>query len=259
MVFDAEFDAYKRGPDRASPVWRVTAGLAIAAGLAVVVVVWWAMATVANWNLPTPIAASEGVLPETLSAGVAAAKTADPVIEAKRFEAPATKAVPNEPSVYNWDSEFDRTAGMLVPPKDFAADGAATAFRAPAPRFAAPELGASIPALPPPPPVAAAPRSVAAESALEAALTPDKPALAMHEAIAGHRKAPAQEHEPLLAAAAKPHKAAGAGYYTEKLIEQGDAGAIKFRLVRRKCTPPNMVDVCFMPAENRRSILVQRW
>ena len=45
MVFDAEFDAYQRGPDRASPAWRVTAGLAIAAGLAVVVVVWWAMAS----------------------------------------------------------------------------------------------------------------------------------------------------------------------------------------------------------------------
>jgi hypothetical protein len=47
--------------------------------------------------------------------------------------------------------------------------------------------------------------------------------------------------------------------YVEKLVEQGDAGEIRFRYVRRNCTPPNMVDVCFMAAANRRSIVVQRW
>jgi hypothetical protein len=253
MVFDAEFDAYQRGSDRASRPWRVTAALGIAAGLAVVALVWWAMATVADWNLPTPVVASAGVLPDTVSVEGAAARTEHLVIQ-KASEGPLAQTAPQEPSVLNWDSEFDRTAGMLVLPKDLAPDGATTAFRAPTkPLAASPEPVAALLPVPPQPPA-----PDATVSTPEGALTPDKPASAMHEAIAGHRKALAQEHEALLAAAAKPHKTAGSGYYTEKLIEQGDAGGIKFRYLRRKCAPPNMVDVCFMPAENRRSIVVQR-
>ena len=256
MVFDAEFDAYQRRSARASRPWRVTAGLGVAAGLAVVALLWWAMATVAEWNLPTPVVASADVLPDTASAEVAAARTESPAIRAKEFEPATTKRVPQEPSLFNWDSDFDRTAGMLGLPKDFAADGATTTFRAPArPPAARPEPFA---APPPPPPDATALRSDRAASTPEAALTSDKPAPAIQEAIAAHRKAPPQEHEALLSAAAKPHKAPASGYYTEKLIEQGDAGGIKFRYLRRKCAPPNMVDVCFMPAENRRSIVVQR-
>src|ERR1700722_5713673 len=121
MVFDAEFDAYQRRSDRAFRPWRVTAGLGAAAGLAMVVLVWWAMATVAEWNLPTPVVASTGELPDTASAEVAAART----------------GVPQEPSLFNWNSEFDGTAGMLGLPKDFAADGATTIFRAPARPLAA--------------------------------------------------------------------------------------------------------------------------
>jgi hypothetical protein len=45
----------------------------------------------------------------------------------------------------------------------------------------------------------------------------------------------------------------------EKLVEQGDAGDVTFRYRRRNCTPSNMVDVCYMPLENRRGIVVEHW
>jgi len=47
-------------------------------------------------------------------------------------------------------------------------------------------------------------------------------------------------------------------YYIEKFVEQGDAGEVKFRYRRRICEPPNMPDVCFMPQESRRNIVVER-
>jgi hypothetical protein len=68
-----------------------------------------------------------------------------------------------------------------------------------------------------------------------------------------------QKPERSHAAMPRSHKPAARPTYIEKLVEQGDAGEVRFRYVRRNCTPPNMVDVCFMPAANRRSIIVQRW
>jgi hypothetical protein len=53
-------------------------------------------------------------------------------------------------------------------------------------------------------------------------------------------------------------KTAARSYYVEKLIEQGDAGEVKFRYRRQPCEPPNMPDVCFMPQESRRNIVVER-
>jgi hypothetical protein len=61
------------------------------------------------------------------------------------------------------------------------------------------------------------------------------------------------------APAAKVHKLGARPYFMEKLVEQGDAGDITFRYRRRNCTPPHMVDVCYMPPENRRNIVVERW
>lgn len=63
-------------------------------------------------------------------------------------------------------------------------------------------------------------------------------------------------HSP--SATIKPHKLARP-YYVEKLVEQGDAGEVAFRYRRRNCTPDNMVDVCFMPRENRRNIVVEHY
>jgi hypothetical protein len=66
----------------------------------------------------------------------------------------------------------------------------------------------------------------------------------------------------------KPESAAGATsnstkppaqtYYVEKIVEQGDAGEVKFRYRRQPCEPPNMPDVCFMPQSSRRNIVVER-
>jgi hypothetical protein len=59
--------------------------------------------------------------------------------------------------------------------------------------------------------------------------------------------------------APKPHRIAARPSYTEKVVEQGDSGAVTFRYRRQVCAPPHMVDVCYMPAENRRNIVVERW
>ncbi len=47
--------------------------------------------------------------------------------------------------------------------------------------------------------------------------------------------------------------------YLERVIDQGDAGDLKVRYVHRRCGPSHMIDVCYMPAANRQSIVVQRW
>jgi hypothetical protein len=61
------------------------------------------------------------------------------------------------------------------------------------------------------------------------------------------------------APAAKFHRLASRATFLEKTVEQGDSGQVSFRYRRRNCTPPNMVDVCFMPAENRRKIVVEQY
>jgi hypothetical protein len=65
--------------------------------------------------------------------------------------------------------------------------------------------------------------------------------------------------DPPRAAAPKLHRLAMRPTYLERSVEEGDAGEVTFHLRRRACTPPHMVDVCFMPAENRRSIVVERY
>jgi hypothetical protein len=69
--------------------------------------------------------------------------------------------------------------------------------------------------------------------------------------------------EPTVAAAKtqppKPHRVVERPSYLEKVVEQGDAGEVRFHYRRQVCGPRHMVDVCYMPAENRRSIVVERW
>ena len=60
-------------------------------------------------------------------------------------------------------------------------------------------------------------------------------------------------------AAKPPHRIAARPSYTEKVVEQGDAGEVTYHYRRQVCAPPHMVDVCYMPAENRRNIVVERW
>jgi hypothetical protein len=64
--------------------------------------------------------------------------------------------------------------------------------------------------------------------------------------------------EPATVATSNSPKLAARSYYTEKLVEQGDAGEVRFRYRRQSCEPPNMPDVCFMPQESRRNIVVER-
>lgn len=64
--------------------------------------------------------------------------------------------------------------------------------------------------------------------------------------------------EPAVAATSNPTKLPARRYYIEKIVEQGDAGEVKFRYRRQPCEPPNMPDVCFMPQSSRRNIVVER-
>jgi hypothetical protein len=64
--------------------------------------------------------------------------------------------------------------------------------------------------------------------------------------------------EPAAVATPNSPKLAARSYYIEKLVEQGDAGEVRFRYRRQSCEPPNMPDVCFMPQESRRNIVVER-
>jgi hypothetical protein len=64
--------------------------------------------------------------------------------------------------------------------------------------------------------------------------------------------------EPAATAAPRSPKLPSRSYYMEKVVEQGDAGDVKFRYRRQSCEPPNMPDVCFMPQANRRGIVVER-
>jgi len=81
------------------------------------------------------------------------------------------------------------------------------------------------------------------------------------------QKRPAREPRPETAgasasaaavAAPSSPKFAARSYYVEKFVEQGDAGEVKYRYRRLPCEPPNMPDVCFMPQESRRNIVVER-
>jgi len=88
---------------------------------------------------------------------------------------------------------------------------------------------------------------------------------AMPEAIAPqlpgeNQRRQVQDLKPEPGAAPTPNslKPAARSFYIEKLVEQGDAGEVKYRYRRQSCTPPNMPDVCSMPQENRRSIVVER-
>ena len=85
------------------------------------------------------------------------------------------------------------------------------------------------------------------------------PALAGPSAQHPDRVRRDRKPDPPRAAAPKPHRLAMRPTYLERSVEEGDAGEVTFHFRRRACTPPHMVDVCYMPAENRRSIVVERF
>jgi hypothetical protein len=91
------------------------------------------------------------------------------------------------------------------------------------------------------------------------AKAPEPPALALPPpAESPKRQTRETAPEPAVVATPRSSKVPARSYYMEKIVEQGDAGEVKFRYRRQSCKPPNMPDVCFMPQANRRGIVVER-
>jgi hypothetical protein len=254
--FDAAFDPYEHGfaDDRAFSAWHLTAGLGAVATLATVGIVWWATATVSGWHLPSP-SAERALALEPERAAAAAAAFDPTAVVAKSDRAPATSSEPIGLRLSGWEADLDRTARAFVLPEDFAVDQIKPWPSQPASETRA-VLGEAN-AAPPPPVADRAPETDAPVA--------DSPVVPPHQSFAAHRRLASSEHDQQRerdqprTMSPKLHKVFARGTYTEKVVEQGDAGEVKYRYVRHACTPPHMVDVCYMPAENRRSIVVQRY
>jgi hypothetical protein len=243
---NAEFDPFEHGfpDDRSFSAWHLTAGLGAVASLATVGIVWWAMATVSSWHLPIPSA--DRALALEPQPAAAAAATSDPTtIVAKSDRGPAPRSEPMDWIFPGWEANLDRTAKTFVLPEDFAADQTKAW-----PNQAARESSA------PPREANAAPP--AADLAPET-YTPTHRTFATHRRLASVERDLPRERDQSRTTSPKLHKGFARGSYTEKVVEQGDAGEVKYRYVRRTCTPPHMVDVCYMPADARRSVTVQRY
>jgi hypothetical protein len=150
-----------------------------------------------------------------------------------------------------WEADLDRTARPFVLPEDFAADQIKPWPSQPASETRAVPSKAN--AAPP-----------AADRAPEAD-APVADSAVVHRTFSAHRRLASSEHDQRRerdqprATSPKLHKGFDRGTYTEQVVEQGDAGDVKYRYVRHACTPPHMVDVCYMPAESRRNVVVQRY
>jgi hypothetical protein len=193
--------------------------------------------------------------------------------EQTRDVAAALTAAPSEPGLSEWNSDLDWLSKKSMSSQTFVPNTKpfwheqTPDLPLPVPQTARsePETPRAAPVAPQPPVAReAAPepaRRAVHEAKHEAVPTePVKPQAARPEAT----KPEAARPEPAHAAAArqptpKPHRIAARPSYMEKVVEQGDAGDVKFRYRRQACTPRHMVDVCYMPAENRRNIVVERW
>jgi len=228
MTFDARFGGNIRGSadhETSLASWHLTAGLGTIAILACVGIIWWAMATVAGPNVYSPSPSAEGV------------RQSESVPAAARKSDRSNASEPTESRFSGWKDLFDRNAMISILPEDFTDNqAAAQRDRQPGPPRAAPPVTWSDPDEP-------WTKSILPPAAAEGR----RPRLADQKPDRSHAAMP------------KSHKPAARPTYVEKLVQQGDAGEVRFRYVRRNCTPPNMVDVCFMAAANRRSIVVQRW
>jgi len=216
--------------DSSATRWRLTAILGTVAILGSVGV--FAAATVADLNFERPAVSSDPSLPskgDNLAAAFASQKP--------------------DPQSSGWEFDFDwLTRGVPAAPVEDRKPGR--------PDDQPGGLLAAGPIAQPDRPVWQADRPV---------LEPDWAGRETTPAFAG-QSAQHPEHlrrdrkpDPPRAAAPKSHRLAMRPTYLERSVEEGDAGEVSFRYRRRACTPPHMVDVCFMPAENRRSIVVERF
>jgi carbonic anhydrase/acetyltransferase-like protein (isoleucine patch superfamily) len=223
MALDARFgESMRESADNEMSFapWLFTASLVLIAISASVGIIWWAMATVPSRNFYSPGPSAESV------PHAAAAKKSD--------RAAANASEPIESRFSGWEGLFNRKAMISILPEDFAENQTADQRnQQPNQPRAAPPI--SLPDLDEPETKSTLPQAPAEGRKLRLPV------------LKADRSTP------------KSHKMAVRPTYVEKLVEQGDAGEIRFRYVRRNCTPPNMVDVCFMAAANRRSIVVQRW
>jgi hypothetical protein len=228
--------------------WRFTAILGTVAILGTAGVLSWALVTVSDLKSePSERAAAPALPPSNeQSAGFAA----------------ALASAPSEPGLSGWNGDLDWLSKKSMSTQTFVAPQTLGDTAKPFWQAKAPDLP-----LPTPRATQSEPEGRQAQTAV-----PQPPVEHNVEHQAEHQGA-AEPHrraqhdpkpEPVVAAAAKaqppkPHRVAARPSYVEKVVEQGDAGEVKFHYRRQVCGPRHMVDVCYMPPENRRSIVVERW
>jgi hypothetical protein len=224
--------------------WRFTAILGTVAILGTAGVLSWAMVTDSDPKSEPSERAAAPALPlsSEQSAGFAA----------------ALAAAPSEPRLSGWNDDLDWLSKKAMSTQTFVTPKTLGDTAKPFWQAKAPDL-----------PLPAPPRSRSEPEDQQAQIAVPQPPVehqAEHQGAAEpHRRAQHDaKPEPVVAAAAKaqpakPHRVAARPSYVEKVIEQGDAGEVKFHYRRQVCGPRHMVDVCYMPPENRRSIVVERW
>ena len=176
--------------------------------------------------------------------------------EQTRDVAAALAAGPSEPGLSEWNSELDwLSKKAMAAPQGFR-ETAKPFWQAQAPDLPVPAILSS-----------SVSRAEADSPAPALSAPPSQPSAARADRQAApERRVPREARAESVhvatskpQAAKPPHRIAVRPSYTEKVVEQGDAGEVTYHYRRQVCAPPHMVDVCYMPAENRRNIVVERW
>ena len=242
MAFDIWMGESSSGHDVGGPVrgknrWRVSAVLATAAVFGSIGVIGWAAGSMVDLNSDRA-----AVEPSSQSFGSAPSTDAAALPSHDEYVAAVVKSQAGDASTPDAQSTGWQDG------RDWLAQGSATALvDAPKPAPKGDQLAVAVPA---------------PETDVAAPQTADLRAIAPYPSVPlQNPKHFRREHkaEQAHVAAPKFHRLASRATFLEKTVEQGDTGAVSFRYRRRDCTPPNMVDVCFMPAENRRKIVVEHY
>jgi len=214
--------------------WRFTAMLGVVAIVLSAGILSWVMVTIADLNYTAPSRSVElSMLPQHDQRNDFANDFANNLVEADESGRAGL-------GISGWESDLSWLGKGSFAPQGFL------------------DLAAPLQFEPNSQPLAAAPAS---QSDWQSDPPGQQTTSSVPEAAVGHPQRLAQDHRAGASRAAtpKPHKPTARSYYVEKSVEQGDSGDVKFRYRRRNCAPSNMVDVCYMPAEIRRGIIVERW
>ena len=212
---------------------RFTAMLAIVAILGIAGSFWWAIVNRADLK-----SGASDRSADRASLSRPAARASRLKDERANKFASSVSGEQSQSTASDWSDDLDHLRDRSVPPRVFA-DNSKPSLQ---------DRGADMP-LPAPPTAQNDPEGRQS--------IPIAPQVTAPQSPGEDQKRQMQDPKPELAAAAPP-KPAARSYYIEKIVEQGDVGDVKFRYRRQSCTPPNMPDVCFMPQENRRNIVVER-